>query len=105
VMAYSVSSRGREIGIRMALGADRRAVRNLVVSEGMRWTATGAALGLAGAVAMAGVLANLLYGVRPRDPWTLAAVTLLLTGVALVASYLPARRAMRMDLMRTLRTE
>ena len=105
VMAYSVSARGREIGIRMALGADRGAVRNLVLREGMRWTAAGTALGLAGTAAMAGVLSSLLYGVTPRDPGTLAAVTVLLAAVAMAASYLPARRAMRMDPMRTLRTE
>jgi putative ABC transport system permease protein len=105
VMAYSVSARGREIGIRVALGANRGAVRNLVLREGMRWTAVGTALGLAGTVVMAGVLSSLLYGVTPRDPWTLAAVTVLLAGVAMTASYLPARRAMRMDPMRTLRVE
>jgi len=105
VMAYSVSSRGREIGIRMALGADRRAVRNLVLAEGMRWTGAGIALGLAGAMALAGVLSTLLFGVTARDPITLAGVTLLLVAVAMAASYLPARRAMGMDPMRTLRAE
>ena len=65
----------------------------------------GNSLGLAGTAAMAGVLSSLLYGVTPRDPWTLAVVTVLLAGVAMVASYLPARRAMQMDPMRTLRTE
>jgi len=105
VMAYSVSSRGREIGIRMALGADRRAVRNLVLGQGWRWTAIGAALGLAGSLALAGVLASLLYGIAPRDPLTLLTVTLLLVGVAMAASYLPARRAMQLDPVRTLRTE
>ena len=105
VMAYSVSARGKEIGIRMALGADRASVRNLVLSEGMKWAATGAALGLGGALALAGVLSSLLYGVTARDPGTLAAATLLLAGVAMAASYLPARRASRVDPMRILRTE
>jgi putative ABC transport system permease protein len=105
VMAYSVSSRGREIGIRMALGADRRAVRNLVLAEGMRWTGAGIALGLAGSMALAGVLSTLLFGVTARDPITLTGVTLLLVAVAMAASYLPARRAMGMDPMRTLRAE
>src|SRR5262249_16995384 len=81
VTAYSVSSRGREIGIRMALGADRRAIRNLVLGEGSRWAASGALLGLAGSVALGGLLTTLLYGVAPRDPLTLLAVTLLLVGV------------------------
>jgi putative ABC transport system permease protein len=105
VMAYSVSARGREIGIRMALGADVGAVRNLVLGEGMRWTATGVALGLAGAVGLAGVLSSLLYGVSPRDPGTLIGVTLLLVAVAMLACYVPARRAMNVDPMKTLRTE
>jgi len=105
VMAYSVSARGREIGIRMALGAEVRAVRNLVLGEGMRWTAEGVALGLAGAVGLAGVLSSLLYGVSPRDPGTLIGVTLLLIAVAMLACYVPARRAMNVDPMKTLRTE
>lgn len=105
VMAYSVSARGKEIGIRMALGAHRSAVRNMVLREGLRWTGTGVALGLAGSVALAGVLSSLLYGVAPRDPGTLAGVTLLLVAVAVAASYLPARRAMALDPMRILRVE
>jgi putative ABC transport system permease protein len=105
VMAYSVSGRSREIGIRMALGADAGMVRNLVLREGLRWAALGTGIGLAGALALAGVLANLLYGVAPRDPATFGGVTLLLTGVAMLACYLPARRAAKMDAMRTLRAE
>ena len=105
VMAYSVSARGREIGIRMALGADGSAVRNLVLGEGLRWTAIGTVLGLAGAVALAGALSSLLYGVAPRDPQTFGSVTLLLVGVAMLACYLPARRATRVDPMRILRAE
>src|SRR5262249_35119251 len=105
VMAYSVSGRSRELGIRMALGADAGTVRNLVLREGLRWTALGTGIGLAGAVALAGVLSSLLYGVAPRDPLTLAEVTALLMTVAMLACYLPARRARRLDAMRTLRAE
>jgi predicted permease len=105
VMAYSVSGRRREIGIRMALGADGRAVRNLVLREGLVWTAIGTAIGLTASVALAGVISSLLYGVTPRDPATLAGATLLLVMVALLACYLPARRAAKVDAMRTLRAE
>jgi putative ABC transport system permease protein len=105
VMAYSVSGRAREIGIRMALGADRGAVRNLVLGEGLFWTSIGVGLGLVGAIGLAGVLSSLLYGVRPRDPWTLLSVTMLLVGVAMLACYLPALRATRVDPMKTLRAE
>jgi ABC-type lipoprotein release transport system permease subunit len=104
-MAYSVSGRGREIGIRVALGADSRMVRNLVLREGLRWAALGTGIGLAGALALAGVLGNLLYGVAPRDPMTFGGVTLLLMSVAIAACYLPARRAANLDAMRTLRAE
>src|SRR5882724_3297505 len=105
VMAYSVSARAREIGIRMALGANGSAVRKLILGEGLYWTAIGTGLGLAGAVALAGVLSSLLFGVSPRDPWTLLCATLLLAGVAMMACYVPARRAMNVDPMKTLRAE
>jgi putative ABC transport system permease protein len=105
VMAYSVSGRSREIGIRIALGADVRAVHNLVLREGLRWTATGVGIGLAASLVLAGVISSQLYGVTPRDPSTLAAATLLLVGVATVACYLPARRATKIDAMKTLRAE
>jgi putative ABC transport system permease protein len=105
VMAYSVSGRSREIGIRMALGADAGTVRNLVLREGLQWAAIGAGIGLLGAVTLAGVLSGLLYGVTPRDPVTLGGVTLLLVLVAIMACYMPARRASRLDAMRTLRAE
>jgi putative ABC transport system permease protein len=105
VMAYSVSGRAREIGIRMALGASGSAVRRLILGEGLFWTTIGTGLGLAGAVALAGVLSSLLFGVSPRDPWTLLCATLLLVGVAMMACYLPARRAMQVDPMKTLRAE
>jgi ABC-type antimicrobial peptide transport system permease subunit len=105
VTAYTVAQRTREIGIRMALGADARAVRNLVMREGWLWTALGTGIGLAASVALAGVVSSLLYGVTPRDPVTLAGATLLLAIVALAACYLPARRATKVDAMRTLRAE
>jgi putative ABC transport system permease protein len=105
VMAYSVSGRRREIGIRMALGADASAVRNLVLREGLLWAALGTTLGLAAALALASVLSSLLYGVKPRDPATMGGVTLLLVIVAMLACYLPARRAAKLDAMKTLRAE
>jgi putative ABC transport system permease protein len=105
VMAYSVSERGREIGIRVALGADARDVRRMVMGAGLRWTALGTAIGLAGALALAGVLSTLLYGVTPRDPATFACVTVSLIVVTMAACVFPARRAMRVDLMVALRHE
>jgi ABC-type antimicrobial peptide transport system permease subunit len=105
VMAYSVSGQRREIGIRMALGADRSAVRRMILREGLRWTAMGTAIGLAGALGLAGLLSSLLYGVAPRDPMTIGGVTLLLVCVAMIACSVPARRAMRVDPMVALRHE
>jgi putative ABC transport system permease protein len=105
VMAYSVSARGREIGIRMALGANRRSVRNLVLRKGLRWMAIGIGIGLVGAVGLAGVLSGLLYGVAPRDPATLGGATLLLGLVGMLACYMPTRRAMRVDPIVVLRNE
>ncbi|HUE44421.1 MAG TPA: ABC transporter permease, partial [Candidatus Sulfotelmatobacter sp.] len=105
VIAYSVNARSREIGIRIALGADAGSVRNLVLREGLRWMSTGVALGLAGAIPLAGLLSSLLYGIAPRDPRTFAEATMLLVIVAMVACYLPARRATRLDAMVALRHE
>jgi len=103
VISYSVSHRTREIGIRMALGAQRREVMAMVVKEGLIYTATGLALGAAGALALTRVLVGLLYGISPTDPWTFALVPVLLSGAALLACYLPARRATRIDPIATLR--
>ncbi len=105
VMAYATSQRRHEIGIRMALGAGSREVLGLVVGQGMRLVGIGLLLGLTGAWVLSRVLTSQLYGVSARDPVTYVSVALLLGGVALAASYLPARRAVRVDPMASLRSE
>jgi predicted permease len=105
VLAYMVAERRREIGIRMALGADRGSVLRLVLSQGLGLTLVGVAGGLAVAFAMNRVMASLLFGVRPSDPATIGGVVGLIAGVALVACYLPARAATRVDPMVVLRDE
>lgn len=105
VLSYRVGRRTREMGIRMALGALRSDVIRLVLRHGLALTALGLALGLCGAVALARVLASLLYGVGALDPLTLGAVVLTLTAVATLASYLPARRASRLDPLVAIRAE
>jgi predicted permease len=105
VMSYAVTRRTHEIGIRAALGASRREIVGLVVRQGMRLAAIGMAAGLVAALALTRFMAGLLYGVRPADPATLAAVTLLLGGIALLACYIPARRAAAVDAVVALRCE
>jgi predicted permease len=105
VIAYSVSQRTREIGIRVALGAERKHVLSLVLNEGLLVVAGGLAIGLAASLILTRFLASLLFGVSPTDPLTFAAVAVLLAAVALLACYVPARRAMRVDPMLALRYE
>jgi putative ABC transport system permease protein len=105
VVAYSVSQRTREIGIRMALGAQPGDVTRLVLKEGMIPVGIGISVGLGAGLALAQLVASLLYGVSATDPITFASVTLLLAAVAFVACYVPARRAMKVDPIVALRYE
>ena len=105
VISYSVSQRAREIGVRVALGARRVDVVRLVLSQGLRLTAIGLGLGFTGALVVSRVLSSVLYGVSPADPVSFGAVALVLTLVALVASYIPARWATRVDPINALRSE
>jgi putative ABC transport system permease protein len=105
LFAYSVAQRRHEMGIRVALGASERQVLGLIVGDGMRLAAIGIALGAAGALVLTRLLAGLLYGIGASDPGTFGAAATLLGLVALLASYIPARRAARVDPMVALRNE
>jgi putative ABC transport system permease protein len=105
VVSYSVAQRTHEIGIRMALGARKTDVLKLVVSRTMLWVAVGVGLGLIGSISLRRLLAGLLYGVSPADPLVLGTVSVLLASVALLASYIPARRAAKVDPLVALRWE
>jgi putative ABC transport system permease protein len=105
VMSYTVSRRTRELAIRMALGASRSDVLNLVLQEGTRVTLVGIAVGLAGSLALSHLMSGYIYGITSTDPVTLVLASVLLATVALLASYVPARRAASVDPMVALRCE
>jgi putative ABC transport system permease protein len=105
VISYLVAQRAHEVGIRMALGAQKRDVMRLFVGQGMAMVVIGAAIGLLGALALTRVMTSLLFGVTPADPLTFACVALSLVSVSLLACYLPARRATKIDPIVALRDE
>jgi putative ABC transport system permease protein len=105
VMAYLVSQRTRDIGIRLALGASRTDVLRMIVGQGLVLAALGAVVGVAAGYAMTDLMRGLLFSVTPTDPATFIAVPLVLIVVALIACYVPARRAMKVDPLVALRTE
>ena len=105
LMAYSVAQRSQELGVRMALGADRSAIRSFVVWNGMRLVVIGIIIGVAAALLLTHLIASLLFGVRPLDPAAFFFAPLILSAVALLAVWLPASRASKIDPMQALRTE
>jgi ABC-type antimicrobial peptide transport system permease subunit len=105
VMAYSVTRRTNEIGVRMAVGASQKSVLRLVLGQGLLTAVVGVFVGLIVSFAVTRTLGSLLFGISPADPLTFAVVSLLLVAVAMLASYLPARRASKVDPMVALRYE
>jgi putative ABC transport system permease protein len=105
VLAYLVTQRTREIGVRIALGARPASVLHLVVGHSLRLSSIGVALGVLGALMIGPAIESQLYGVKPRDPATLVVVALSLLVIAILASYIPARRATRVDPLTALRAE
>ena len=105
VMSYAVTQRTHEIGIRMAIGAQPRDVFIMILGQGMLLTITGLVAGLVGAFGLTRLMATMLFGVKPNDPLTFAAVSTLLVAVALIACYIPGKRATRVDPVNSLRYE
>jgi putative ABC transport system permease protein len=105
VMAYTVSERARELGLRVALGATSRDVMRIVLAEAFALAAAGVLLGVAGAIVTTRLMAALLFGVTPTDPATFVSIAGLLMAIALAGSYIPARRATGVDPMAALRSE
>ena len=104
-MTYGVTQRRREIGVRLALGAQRGQILRIILGQGLTTTAVGAAIGIIAALGLTRTIENLLFGITPTDPVTFALVIAVLAGVAMLACYLPARRATDTDPIQALRQD